>query len=70
MKVSHHAVGIAGGAGPSYPKSRPSIALSPATLGAMFPPPPRWSRRITTVGVTGTNGKTTTTTFLAAALAR
>ncbi|TKD03842.1 Mur ligase family protein [Polyangium fumosum] len=44
--------------------------LSPATLGVMFPPPPRWSRRITTVGVTGTNGKTTTTTFLAAALAR
>ncbi|MDI1478402.1 UDP-N-acetylmuramyl-tripeptide synthetase [Polyangium sp. y55x31] len=36
----------------------------------MFPPPPRFSRRITTAGVTGTNGKTTTTTFLAAALAR
>ncbi|MDC3955827.1 Mur ligase family protein [Polyangium jinanense] len=35
----------------------------------MFPPPPRFSRRMTTAGVTGTNGKTTTTTFLAAALA-
>ncbi len=35
----------------------------------MFPPPPPWSSRIRTVGVTGTNGKTTTTTFLAAALA-
>ena len=55
--------------GPSYNKSRPGIVVS-ARLGGMFPPPPRWSRRITTVGVTGTNGKTTTTTFLAAALAR
>ncbi|WP_170319646.1 Mur ligase family protein [Polyangium spumosum] len=36
----------------------------------MFPPPPRWSRHITTASVTGTNGKTTTTTFLAAALGR
>ena len=34
----------------------------------MFPPPPPWSSRIFTVGVTGTNGKTTTTTYLAAAL--
>lgn len=36
----------------------------------MFPPPPPWSRQIFSVGVTGTNGKTTTTTYLAAALAR
>jgi UDP-N-acetylmuramoyl-L-alanyl-D-glutamate--2,6-diaminopimelate ligase len=33
-----------------------------------FPPPPAWHREITTVGVTGTNGKTSTTTFVAAAL--
>lgn len=36
----------------------------------MFPPPPPWSRRIFSFGVTGTNGKTTTTTYLASALAR
>jgi len=35
---------------------------------SMFPAPPPWSRQITTIGVTGTNGKTTTTTWLAAAL--
>jgi len=35
----------------------------------MFPPPPSWSRRLFSVGVTGTNGKTTTTTYLARALA-
>lgn len=34
----------------------------------MFPPAPPWSSRIFAVGVTGTNGKTTTTKFLAAAL--
>lgn len=34
----------------------------------MFPPPPPWARRIFTIGVTGTNGKTTTTTYLARAL--
>ncbi len=34
----------------------------------MFPPPPSWSRRLLSVGVTGTNGKTTTTTYLARAL--
>jgi UDP-N-acetylmuramoyl-L-alanyl-D-glutamate--2,6-diaminopimelate ligase len=33
------------------------------------PPPPTWARALRTVGVTGTNGKTTTTTFVAAALA-
>ena len=35
----------------------------------MFPPPPPWSRHVFSVGVTGTNGKTTTTTYLASALA-
>jgi UDP-N-acetylmuramoyl-L-alanyl-D-glutamate--2,6-diaminopimelate ligase len=34
------------------------------------PTAPSWSRELFTVGVTGTNGKTTTTTYLAAALAR
>ncbi|MBL9022236.1 MAG: UDP-N-acetylmuramyl-tripeptide synthetase [Myxococcales bacterium] len=32
------------------------------------PSPPPWHTNLTTVGVTGTNGKTTTTTFVAAAL--
>ena len=32
------------------------------------PSPPSWHASLTTVGVTGTNGKTTTTTFVAAAL--
>ncbi|AUX46422.1 hypothetical protein SOCE26_079280 [Sorangium cellulosum] len=38
----------------------------------MRPPPPSapWASRLFTVGVTGTNGKTTTTTLVAAALAR
>jgi UDP-N-acetylmuramoyl-L-alanyl-D-glutamate--2,6-diaminopimelate ligase len=31
--------------------------------------PPQWSRQITTVGVTGTNGKTSTTRWIAACLA-
>lgn len=31
----------------------------------MFPPPPPWSRNFFSAGVTGTNGKTTTTTYLA-----
>lgn len=34
----------------------------------MFPPPPPWSQHIVSLGVTGTNGKTTTTTYLARAL--
>lgn len=34
------------------------------------PPPPAWSSRLFTVGVTGTNGKTTTTAWVAAALRR
>jgi len=34
----------------------------------VFPPPPAWSSRIRTTFVTGTNGKTTTTTLIAAAL--
>lgn len=35
---------------------------------ALYPPPPPWSRALPTVGVTGTNGKTTTTAWIAAAL--
>jgi UDP-N-acetylmuramoyl-L-alanyl-D-glutamate--2,6-diaminopimelate ligase len=35
-----------------------------------IPTPPAWAERIATVGVTGTNGKSTTTTWLAAALRR
>ncbi len=35
-----------------------------------IPTPPTWADRIATVGVTGTNGKSTTTTWLAAALRR
>jgi UDP-N-acetylmuramoyl-L-alanyl-D-glutamate--2,6-diaminopimelate ligase len=31
----------------------------------MFPPPPPWSQNIVSAGITGTNGKTTTTTYLA-----
>ncbi|UQA59426.1 Mur ligase family protein [Polyangium aurulentum] len=42
----------------------------PARPRALLPPPPPWSSRLSTVGVTGTNGKTTTTTFVAAALRR
>src|SRR5262245_42135775 len=34
-----------------------------------YPAPPEWSRDILTVGVTGTNGKTTTPLYVAAALA-
>lgn len=34
----------------------------------VVPAPPRWARDIRTVGVTGTNGKSTTTTWIAAAL--
>ena len=33
-----------------------------------FPPPPAWASALPTVGVTGTNGKTTTTAWIAAAL--
>jgi UDP-N-acetylmuramoyl-L-alanyl-D-glutamate--2,6-diaminopimelate ligase len=36
----------------------------------MIPAPPDWSRRLTTVGVTGTNGKTSTTRWTAACLAQ
>lgn len=35
---------------------------------AHFPPPPAWARELRTVGVTGTNGKTSTTRWVAAAL--
>jgi UDP-N-acetylmuramoyl-L-alanyl-D-glutamate--2,6-diaminopimelate ligase len=42
----------------------------PARPAALLPPPPPWSQRLSTVGITGTNGKTTTTTFVAAALSR
>jgi len=48
--------------------ARVSLMASPAR--SPFPPPPSWAREIFTVGVTGTNGKTTTTRFIAAALAR
>ncbi len=37
-------------------------------MAARFPPPPPWSHTICSVGVTGTNGKTSTTSFLAAML--
>jgi UDP-N-acetylmuramoyl-L-alanyl-D-glutamate--2,6-diaminopimelate ligase len=42
-----------------------------STKGGFKPPPaaPAWARTLRTVGVTGTNGKTTTTTFVASALA-
>jgi UDP-N-acetylmuramoyl-L-alanyl-D-glutamate--2,6-diaminopimelate ligase len=33
-----------------------------------FPPPPAWASALPTIGVTGTNGKTTTTAWVAAAL--
>jgi UDP-N-acetylmuramoyl-L-alanyl-D-glutamate--2,6-diaminopimelate ligase len=36
---------------------------------AGYPPPPEWASDLRTVGVTGTNGKTSTTTYVAAALA-
>jgi UDP-N-acetylmuramoyl-L-alanyl-D-glutamate--2,6-diaminopimelate ligase len=36
----------------------------------VVPAPPAWSSQLLTVGVTGTNGKTTTTTWVAAALGR
>ncbi|CAN5535702.1 UDP-N-acetylmuramoyl-L-alanyl-D-glutamate--2,6-diaminopimelate ligase [soil metagenome] len=38
--------------------------------GAHFPPAPPWARDFVSVGVTGTNGKTTTTRWVAAALSR
>jgi UDP-N-acetylmuramoyl-L-alanyl-D-glutamate--2,6-diaminopimelate ligase len=34
-----------------------------------YPAPPAWSKELLTIGVTGTNGKTTTTLYAAAALA-
>jgi len=37
---------------------------------ARYPPPPAWAADFATAGVTGTNGKTTTTTMLWAALQR
>jgi UDP-N-acetylmuramoyl-L-alanyl-D-glutamate--2,6-diaminopimelate ligase len=37
---------------------------------AVIPAPPPWSRELFTVGVTGTNGKTSTTRWVAAALAK
>lgn len=36
----------------------------------LIPAPPDWSRRLVTVGITGTNGKTSTTRWTAACLAR
>ncbi len=35
----------------------------------LVPTPPAWARELFTVGITGTNGKSTTTTWIAAALA-
>jgi UDP-N-acetylmuramyl pentapeptide synthase len=35
----------------------------------LVPTPPAWNQQLFTVGVTGTNGKTTTTAWVAAALA-
>ncbi|KIG15576.1 UDP-N-acetylmuramoylalanyl-D-glutamate--2,6-diaminopimelate ligase [Enhygromyxa salina] len=35
----------------------------------VYPPPPPWASEITSVGVTGTNGKTSTTRFVCAGLA-
>lgn len=37
-------------------------------MSASFPPPPSWASALPTIGVTGTNGKTTVTTWIAAAL--
>lgn len=34
-----------------------------------YPPPPGWAAALRSIGVTGTNGKTSTTTYIAAALA-
>jgi UDP-N-acetylmuramoyl-L-alanyl-D-glutamate--2,6-diaminopimelate ligase len=42
----------------------------PARGPARVPAPPEWSGRLFTVGVTGTNGKTSTTRWTAACLAR
>lgn len=42
--------------------------MTPSHLRSV-PPPPEWASRLHSVGVTGTNGKTTTTTWLAYALA-
>ncbi len=36
---------------------------------SLYPPPPAWAHDLRTVAVTGTNGKTSTTTYVAAALA-
>ncbi|HEY6464111.1 MAG TPA: Mur ligase family protein, partial [Polyangiaceae bacterium] len=43
---------------------------APLTVGSPSPSPPDWSRGLFTVGVTGTNGKTSTTRWTAACLAR
>ncbi len=37
-------------------------------MSVVVPDPPPWASRLVTVGVTGTNGKTTTTSWIAAAL--
>ncbi len=41
-----------------------------AKARAVFPAPPPWHAELATAGVTGTNGKTTTTTYIAAALSQ
>jgi UDP-N-acetylmuramoyl-L-alanyl-D-glutamate--2,6-diaminopimelate ligase len=44
--------------------------LIPVGSRSSIPAPPEWGRRLCTVGVTGTNGKTSTTRWTAACLAR
>jgi UDP-N-acetylmuramoyl-L-alanyl-D-glutamate--2,6-diaminopimelate ligase len=46
------------------------VIAKPKALVPVVPRPPRWSSQLFTVGVTGTNGKTTTTAWVAAALQR
>jgi UDP-N-acetylmuramoyl-L-alanyl-D-glutamate--2,6-diaminopimelate ligase len=44
------------------------VFLRPAVTASPFPPPPHWAHQLRSVGVTGTNGKTSTTRWVAAAL--
>jgi UDP-N-acetylmuramoyl-L-alanyl-D-glutamate--2,6-diaminopimelate ligase len=44
------------------------VFLRPAVSASPFPPPPTWANTLRSVGVTGTNGKTSTTRWVAAAL--
>ena len=49
---------------------RGSLLLRRGAELPLIPAPPDWSRRLLTVGITGTNGKTSTTRWTAACLAR